>query len=32
MVAKNGKNIQKDQWEEYVGGYFLALDLTDRDM
>ncbi|CAD8080741.1 unnamed protein product [Paramecium sonneborni] len=32
MVGKIGKNIQKDKWQEYIGGYFLALDLTDREM
>jgi acylpyruvate hydrolase len=32
VVSKEGKNIKKENWREYVGGYFLALDLTDRDM
>lgn len=32
MVRKSGKNIDKQFWLDYVGGYFLALDLTDRDM
>lgn len=32
MIGKEGKNIEKQNWQEYVGGYFLALDLTDRDM
>ena len=32
MIKKTGSNIQKKDYEQYLGGYFLALDLTDRDL
>ncbi|CAD8138876.1 unnamed protein product [Paramecium pentaurelia] len=32
MISKQGKNIKKEEWYDYVGGYFLALDLTDREL
>ncbi len=32
MISKEGKNIQSQNAFEYVGGYFLALDMTDRDL
>lgn len=32
MISKQGKNIKKEDWYDYVGGYFLALDLTDREL
>lgn len=32
MIGKHGKNIKKEEWNDYIGGYFLALDLTDRVM
>jgi acylpyruvate hydrolase len=32
MIGKEGKNIKQENWQEYIGGYFLALDMTDRDM
>lgn len=31
FIAKGGSNISKEKAMEHVGGYFLALDLTDRD-
>jgi len=31
MICKKGKNIKQNECDEYIGGYFLALDLTDRD-
>ena len=30
IIGKPGKFIAKENWREHVGGYFLALDLTDR--
>jgi acylpyruvate hydrolase len=30
MISKDGKNIKESEWHEYVGGYFLCLDITDR--
>ena len=31
FINKGGSNIPKEKAMEHVGGYFLALDLTDRD-
>lgn len=31
FITKGGSNISKEKAMEHVGGYFLALDLTDRD-
>lgn len=31
FITKGGSNIPKDKVMDHVGGYFLALDLTDRD-
>ena len=31
VIGKRAKNIKKEQWESYVSGYCLALDMTDRD-
>lgn len=32
MIGKGGRFLKKEDWKSYVGGYFLALDLTDRDL
>ena len=32
MIGKKACGVKRDDWKEYVGGYFLLLDLTDRDM
>lgn len=32
FISKGGSNISKEKAMEHVGGYFLALDLTDRDL
>lgn len=32
MISKSGQNITKEKAIDYVGGYFLALDLTDRTL
>lgn len=32
MIGREGKNIKQHQWQDYVGGYFLGLDLTDREL
>jgi acylpyruvate hydrolase len=32
IVAKRGRYIKAADADSYVGGYFLALDLTDRDL
>ncbi|KAL4450999.1 hypothetical protein ABPG74_021321 [Tetrahymena malaccensis] len=32
MIGKAGKNIAKQQAFDYIGGYFLCLDMTDWDM
>ena len=32
FIKKGGSNISKENAMEHVGGYFLALDLTDRDL
>ncbi|CAI2376625.1 unnamed protein product [Moneuplotes crassus] len=29
MISKTGKHIKEDEWQSYVGGYFLAMDITD---
>uniref|UniRef100_A0A7E4VP08 Oxaloacetate tautomerase FAHD1, mitochondrial n=1 Tax=Panagrellus redivivus TaxID=6233 RepID=A0A7E4VP08_PANRE len=31
VISKEAKNIQKDQWQDYVAGYVVALDMTARD-
>lgn len=30
IISKTGKYIKGEKWQDYIGGYFLALDLTDR--
>ena len=32
VLSKGGKYIKKENWKDYIGGYFLALDLTDRTL
>jgi acylpyruvate hydrolase len=32
MIGKKGKNISSSEALDYVGGYFLALDMTDREL
>lgn len=32
IIKKKGKNIKKKKWKDYIGGYFLALDITDRTL
>lgn len=32
MLCKSGRYIPEKGWKSYVGGYFLALDLTDRNL
>ena len=32
IIKKSGKNISRKKWKDYIGGYFLALDLTDRNL
>ena len=29
MLKKGGRDIKQEEWRDYVGGYFLALDYTD---
>jgi 2-keto-4-pentenoate hydratase/2-oxohepta-3-ene-1,7-dioic acid hydratase in catechol pathway len=29
MFSKQGSNIKESDWEEYVGGYFLCMDITN---
>jgi 2-keto-4-pentenoate hydratase/2-oxohepta-3-ene-1,7-dioic acid hydratase in catechol pathway len=31
LICKTGRNIAKEDWKNHVGGYFLAIDFTDRD-
>ncbi|KAE9547578.1 hypothetical protein FO519_009209 [Halicephalobus sp. NKZ332] len=31
VISKEAKNIQKDQWKDYIAGYTVALDMTARD-
>lgn len=31
FIKKGGNNIQKKNVKDHIGGFFLALDLTDRD-
>jgi 2-keto-4-pentenoate hydratase/2-oxohepta-3-ene-1,7-dioic acid hydratase in catechol pathway len=31
MISKGGKNIPASEAMQHVGGYFLGLDMTDRD-
>jgi acylpyruvate hydrolase len=31
FISKAGCNIPKEKVIDHIGGYFLALDLTDRD-
>ncbi len=30
MISNQGKFIKEEDWEKYIGGYFIALDFTDR--
>jgi len=30
VIGKEGKNIKKENFLEYIGGYFLLQDLTDE--
>ena len=32
MISKKAKEIDESNWEEYIAGYFLAFDLTDKDL
>lgn len=32
MIAKKGKDIHHSEYQDYIAGYVLALDLTDRDL
>ena len=32
VIGMTGKNINAKDWENYVEGYFLGIDYTDRDM
>ena len=32
MISTQGKNIAAKDWENYVEGYFLGIDFTDRDL
>lgn len=32
VISKKGKDIQQVNYKEYIAGYVLALDLTDRDL
>ncbi|CAI2376226.1 unnamed protein product [Moneuplotes crassus] len=29
MISKTAKNIKERRWRDYIGGYFLCLDITD---
>jgi 2-keto-4-pentenoate hydratase/2-oxohepta-3-ene-1,7-dioic acid hydratase in catechol pathway len=31
FIARGGSNIQKNKAMEHVGGYLIALDLTDKN-
>ena len=31
FISKGGSNIKKEDVHKHIGGYFIALDLTDRD-
>jgi len=30
VIGKNAKNVKKSNWQDYVSGYCLGLDMTDR--
>jgi len=34
MISKEARfvNFSTENWQDYVGGYFLGLDLTDRNL
>ena len=32
MVSKRAKNVKASEWKSYIGGYFLALDMTDAGL
>jgi len=32
VIGKEGKNIKPDEVSNYVKGYFVGLDITDRDI
>jgi 2-keto-4-pentenoate hydratase/2-oxohepta-3-ene-1,7-dioic acid hydratase in catechol pathway len=32
MIGKVGKHISEEEAMDYIGGYFLGLDMTDRDL
>jgi 2-keto-4-pentenoate hydratase/2-oxohepta-3-ene-1,7-dioic acid hydratase in catechol pathway len=30
VLAKGGKNINKEDWKQYVAAYFIAIDYTNK--
>ncbi len=32
LIGKTGRNIGADRWRDYVEGYFLGIDFTDREL
>eukprot|EP00347_Sterkiella_histriomuscorum_P020984 403335709 len=32
MISMTGKNIKAKDWEDYIEGYFVGIDFTDRDL
>lgn len=32
LIGMTGKNIDAKDWHEYVEGYFIGIDFTDRDL
>lgn len=32
LIGMTGKNIKAADWEQYVEGYFIGIDFTDRDL
>ena len=32
MISKQTTKIDETNWEEYIAGYFLAFDFTDKEL
>ena len=32
MISKEAKEIEESKWEDYIAGYFLVFDFTEKAM
>lgn len=32
MISKEAKEIEESKWEDYIAGYFLVFDFTEKEM